>query len=276
MFVFKFKNKLIYLLSLSIISISIITISPVLAGWGLPIQPGDEVIDIKRLQDSILMTSKKALEAVQSLEMFNNRFKFNTGISSEADKAANLVSNLNKETDSILDKLKGPFNLSKIADNPDPKKPGSINSAWGDFMPPKDNEILNTASMASYGEKIRNSIENSFYDSLSLTKNNTNNSRKLMEEINTVSTMSKDGVLGEKQAANISRANIIAMQNNSMIEDSSIIVAEATLTKAELSHEDIGQRQTATAKLGSYDPYNRTEDDDRLSPAKKPIGFPEL
>ena len=46
--------------------------------------------------------------------------------------------------------------------------------------------------------------------------------------------------------------------------------------KAELSHEAIGWRQTATTKLGSYYPYNRTEEDDRLSPAEEPIGFPKL
>lgn len=268
-------KKIVYLLLLSLFVVGLS--SPAAkAGWFDLIPPGSAVIDIARLNDSITLTTKAALVAVQTLEMYQKRFLANTGIASEASQAADLVAELSEKQNSFMSGLLGPLNRSMVVTNPTPTSGDNANSVWRDYKALTDANILSSSARSTQKALTRTAEENSYKDVFSLSKNSLATDKQVINQISEVGTMAADGVLGQKQAATISRGLIITMQNSSMAADSAMAAADATRMKGEVLQTETDERLSKTSQLGTYDPYNRTEEDNRLSPATNAMGFAQF
>lgn len=264
-------KKIGYLLLLSLFAVGL-SAPAAKAGWFDLIPPGSEVIDIGRLNDSITLTAKAALEAAQTLEMYQKRFLANTGIEAEASQAASLISELGEKQNSFMSGLLGPLNRSLTVTNPAPNSDNS-NSVWRDYKALTDAELLSSAARSNQKGLTRAAEENAYKDILSLSKNSLATNAQVVNQVNQVGTMAADGVLGQKQAAIISRGLIVTMQNSAMAADSAMDAAESTRMKGEILQSQTDERLSKTSELGAYDPYSRTAEDNRLSPATNAMGF---
>lgn len=265
-------KRIIYLLLLSLFTVGILSPSA-FAWWGLPIPPYSHVIDIKRLNDSITVTLKTALEAAQMFEMYEKRFLANTGITSEATQAANFISDLSNQKTNLINGLLGPLNRSLVVTNPSPTTSNVSNSVWKDYKAMTDADLISSTARRNQKANTRAVEENAYKDALALTKNGLAVNQQLLNQIKQVGTMAADGILGQRQAATISQGLITSMQNNAMMNDSAIDAAESTRIKGEVLQSETDERLAKTSALGSFDPYNRTSEDNRLSPKTTPMGF---
>jgi len=244
--------------------------------WYYPLYPGCHVIDYKRLQQSVQQTAKVAMDAIQTLKMYQSRLLAIGSIDkSKIDNSLKVVTTLSNAQSQLINQATGPLNPAKTATNP---SPGTDNqaSAWRDFNDPPDKILLNAETMLARQATMLNVASNANYDALKLVKNNVSVSQQLGAEINSITTSAVNGNLGQKQATNIARGYITTMMINDISAENAVDIATETTTKKEIVLDVVAERQSKQMAIGTYDPYNRTSEDNRLNPEKQSIGFPNF
>ena len=134
-------------------------------------------------------------------------------------------------------------------------------------------ELLSSAARSNQKGLTRAAEENAYKDNLTLSKNSLAINAQVVNQVNQVGTMAADGVLGQNQAAFISLGFIVIFQNSAIAAESAKDAAESTRMKGEILQSQTDERLSKTSELGAYDPYNRTAEDNRLSPATNAMGF---
>lgn len=270
------KSFIAIVLMVGVLTVLIADQAPARASWCKvsPICPGDHVFDATRFAKSVETTVEAAKKAVQTLEMFNKRMQAILA-STQLSQIQSLLNAVKDIENQIISGLKGPMSAEKNANNPIPGQASSMGGAWKDFISPTEAN-LSPAAVAVQNETIRNVTESANYDAWNVVRKNNENMTRLVSEISKTATVEENGNQGTRQNSNAARAILIKMMVNNMYADIAMDTATQTQTKAMIVQDDIVLRRGFGMKVGSYDPYQRTKQDDAISPATPAIGFPKL
>ena len=203
-------------------------------GWGGLINPGDEVFDAKRFDDSVEETAKMLLTAQNTLKSLTNRLKFNEGVTlniplqSAAQNGSTMVNPKN-------DYKNTPF-----------WKSWSVHEALED---------------RSYENKIDAERAQSGTEAAAVLQEVANNQIKREEAIQDILNLASDGILSEKQKANaieiidcmttIDQAKMTGTAYMNAVSDQ-----EATAAIDRLDREKI-----KAGNVYGYDPYHPSKFD---------------
>lgn len=234
---------------------------------------GGEVFDAKRFAQSVETTVQATKKAMQTLEMFNKRL---TALLSSLQLTSiqNIINAVKNAENQLISDLKGPMNTGKTAVNPIPGQ-ASATGAWKELVFPSESNLA-AAPLVSQLGKMQNEQENANYDAWNVVRKNNENLNQLGTELTRAMTTEEEGNLGIRQNSNAARVILIKMMINNMYADAGADIATQTKTKALMVDEDIVFRRNLQMRVGSYDPYKRTTQDNVLYPATSAIGFPKV
>lgn len=226
-------------------------------GWGLPLKPGDHVIDYTRLKNSGEVTAEAINNALQTLQLYENKQTSLTP-TQEQDK---IVAALNACRNAIQQvTLTGPLKQS---------------DAWNAFEAPKD-ENLSPAATADQNAAMRTVGDNANFDAAGLIRLQNNNARQIGTEINRLAATSEEGTLGQRQVGNLQRALLLQMTMDNLYTEAAADMAAVASSQREVAAEQIAIRQQQELRVKAYDPYNRTAQDDAYYPATAGRGYPKI
>ncbi|MDR3560565.1 MAG: hypothetical protein P4N59_03850 [Negativicutes bacterium] len=228
-------------------------------GWGLPIKPGDQVIDIARLNGSAEVTAKAVATALQTLQLYENKKTslLPTATQGEVTAAVQAARNLLNQITPA-----GPLGQS-------------AGTAWSAFAAATDKN-LSARATAAQNTAMRTVAENANFDAVAVIRAQSSNSRQTGAEIQRLAGISEDGILGQRQTGVSQRALLLQMMMDDVQEEAATDIAAATNIERELAIGKIAIRQQRDLLLKTYDLYNRTGQDDSYHPAAAGIGWPRF
>ncbi len=258
-------------MTLSLISFLSLDLAASYAWWWL--YPGAQVIDLGRLERSIQVTAQALLTAQQTLQMYQNKLTSLLPTTGLGEVNTTLESVHTRERE-ILSSLTGPMNQSQQAINPSPDQDNST-SAWEVFLAPTDANLsghataLQSAAMGRVGK-------NANYDALTVIRMENDHLKTISREMNQLAGVVESGTLGQRQIAIAERVLMTKMMMNNLYAEMAVDIGTQTKTKEDLTKQRIGIRQMRYLKMGVYDPYNRSAQDNTLYPATTPMGYPRF
>lgn len=254
-------RKMVVILGLSAVCSAALGLSAVLAawGWGMLIKPGDQVIDIVRLNGSAEVTAKAVATALQTLQILENKKTSLLPMATQGEVTATVQAARN-----LLNQVTPAGPLGQ-----------SAGAAWGAFAAAPD-ENLSAAATAAQNAAMRTVAENANFDAAAVIRAQSNSSRQTGAEIQRLAGISEDGSLGQRQAGVSQRALLLQMMLDDLYGEAATDIAAATNTEREIAIEKISIRQQRDLLLKTYDPYHRTAQDDAYHPAAAGIGYPRF
>lgn len=257
---------------LSLVSFISLELTGSYAWWG-GLYPGAHVIDIGRLQRSIQITEQALLTTQQTLQIYQNKLAnlLPTMVFGEVNVTIQSVKTAEKQ---FLSSLTGPMNKNQQAINPSPSKDNSA-SAWKDFLNPTDANLSGAATFAQ-NAAMRTVEEKANYDALNVIRGQNDNLQKLSAEINRLAGIEEAGNLGQRQVTIAQRTLITEMMIQNLYADAATDIATETETKGDITKKIIGIRQGRYLRMGIYDPYNRTTQDNTVYPGVTARGYPQF
>lgn len=257
---------------LSLVSFISLELTGSYAWWG-GLYPGAHVIDIGRLQRSIQVTAQALLTAQQTLQIYQNKLAslLPTTVFGEVNTTIQSVKTAKKQ---FLSSLTGPMSKNQQAINPSPSKDNSA-SAWNVFLDPTDANLTG-ASTSAQNAAMRRVEENANYDALNIIRGQNDNLQNLSAEINRLSGAQEAGNQGQRQVAIAQRTLITEMMIQNLYAEAATDIATETKTKGDITKRIIGVRQARYLQIGTYDPYNRTTQDNAVYPGTIARGYPRF
>lgn len=253
-------RKMMVILALGVVSYASFSLSAVLAwGWGLPLKPGDHVIDIARLNGSAAVTAKAIATALQTLQLYENM------------KTSLLPTTTQDQVTATVRTARNLFSQITTAGS----FGQSASTAWSAFADATDKN-LSAPATAAQNMAMRTAAENANFDAAGVIRAQTNNSRQIGAEINRLAGISEDGTLGQRQVGISQRALMLQMMMDDVQGEAATDISTATKAKREIALEKIAIRQQRDLLMKTYDPYNRTAQDDAYYPKAAGIGYPRF
>lgn len=253
-------RKIVVILVLSAVCLAALGLSSAFAwGWVLPIKPGDHVIDIARLNGSAEVTAKAVATALQTLQIFENKKTSLLPTATQGEVAAAV-----QAARDALSRLTPAGPLGQ-----------SAGTAWSAFAAATDKD-LSAAATAAQNTAMRTVAENANFDAAAVIRAQGNSSRQTGAEIQRLAGISEDGSLGQRQVGVSQRALLLQMMLDDLYAEAATDIAATTKTERELVIEKMTVRQQRDLLLKTYDPYNRTAQDDAYHPAAAGIGWPRF
>lgn len=257
---------------LSLVSFISLELTGSYAWWG-GLYPGAHVIDIGRLQRSIQITDQALLTAQQTLQIYQNKLTslLPTTVFGEVNTTIQSVKTGEKQ---FLSSLNSPMNKNQQAINPSPSKENSA-SAWKDFLDPTDANLSGAATFAQ-NTAMRTVEEKANYDALNVIRGQNDNLQNLSAETNRLAGVGESGNLGQRQVVIAQRTLITEMMIQNLYAEAATDIATETKTKGDITKKIIGMRQARYLQMGTYDPYNRTTQDNTVYPGITARGYPRF
>lgn len=223
------------------------------ARWHLPIHPGDHVIDVKRLQDSIQETAQMVQEYLNEAEKFKQKVLLMAGIQ-----------DLDKKIDAVITgwdaKLHGQSILS-----PD------IPYASTPMRQPID---MDTAlKKESYLTLIHKETEYANQDAVTAAQQSLQQYAQREQQAQDILFSQTAGSVGETQK----HAALTALQTlntgDAARMEGYALLRDITESDAAMAQERIEQQEASLHTWYGYDPYHPTEYDETHAPAIDNFGF---
>jgi hypothetical protein len=151
----------------------------------------------------------------------------------------------------------------------------SAGTAWSAFAAATD-ENLSARATADQNAVMRTVASQANLDAAAVIRAQSSNSRQTGAEIQRLAGISEVGILGQRQDGVSQRALLLQMMMDNLYAEAATDIAAATKTERELAIGKIAIRQQRDLLLKTYDPYNRTAQDNAYHPAAAGIGYPHF
>lgn len=249
------KRKIAVLLSATLI----ITLSAGLASADARriLHPGDHVIDVKRLADSVKVSAQRAQEYQNQLDKYKDMLILYSGLPELHKKVNEAVQAMQTQLSGASLVLKQNLSL----DNSILRKH------------PTANEIYQPTHIREYKQSLLNEQQLANKEALTVYQHTLQQAHAREETIADIATADTDGIVGTRQKT----AAMTALQ--SLYETDEASAASAALISQieadEVLYADM-RRQQEDVKLGQfylYDPYNPSDYDRDHAPQTDNFGF---
>ena len=222
-------------------------------GWGLPIKPGDHVIDVKRLQDSIKETAEQVKVYLNEVTKWKNKMLLMSG-----------VTGLDERIDKAIDRYSKAYAGQGLLNTSVPLSSLAAKQRI-------DGNIL--ANPAAYKQNLYADQQQSHLDTVTAMTHVSNRSAERLQLAGEVLNQQTDGYVGTVQQTSALHQLQLLNDEDEARAYAAMLLQDITNDETKFAEERLAQAEAKQQEWYGYSPYHPSEYDKDHAPQTENFGF---